>query len=240
MSFTISYIKALEDNYIWIIIKDGYAVILDPGESKQVIAMLDSNNLQPAAILITHHHFDHVGGVRELQDLYQIPVYAPEFNYEFSYIKAEPKFNISGLEFTCIELPGHTKEHVGYMLENNLFCGDTLFSAGCGRVFTGTIKQLYESINKISELPNTTMLYPAHEYTRNNLEFALSIEPDNVHIAKHIAKVKNLLQTNSPSLPTNLKLEKDINPFLRTKHINSDITDPFKLFSMLRHKKDGY
>ena len=214
-------IKAFNDNYIWAIKNDsGDAIFFDPGEAEPVINAIENDNLNPLAIFITHHHHDHIGGVIELKDKYKMTVFGPdnETNLDIDIgLKENDCIEISQLDIslTAIETPGHTKGSICYHSENLLFSGDTLFSAGCGRIFEGTAEQMYESMQKIVNLPDDTLIYCAHEYTEANLTFAKHIEPNNTEIVKFQKQVKDLIKNGKPSLPTTLENEKKINPFLR-------------------------
>lgn len=240
-------IPALKDNYIWSIQTEKGMIIVDPGESQPVLDFLEKQKTKCFAILITHHHFDHVGGVDALYEHNdEIIIYGPENLPITSPVKqTKSSLIVEGIRFETIKVPGHTLDHISYYDGKHLFIGDTLFSAGCGRVFEGTHKQMLQSLDSICELPDTTIIYCAHEYTLNNLFFAKFVEPDNKYIDEHIEYVNQC----SISLPTTLKKEKLINPFLRldqpTIHntlINKGITLSSRLdvFSALRNLKDDF
>jgi hydroxyacylglutathione hydrolase len=220
-NFTISCTK-VKTNYIWFIINEEnkHCAIVDPGNATATLKFITEKNLIPDAILITHHHSDHTGGIKELISHYPIPVYGPKHEtipgldhpLEENDIVA---LNNIGINFTAIDLPGHTKGHIAYYGDGVLFCGDVLFAAGCGRIFEGTAEEMLTSLNKLTQLPDDTLVFCAHEYTLHNLRFALSIEPQNHIIQKRINECENLQKQNLPTLPSTIDLEKATNPFLR-------------------------
>ena len=171
----INYIKAFNDNYIWTIEKDGKTLVVDPGDAGPVIDYLKDKKLD--YILLTHKHMDHVGGVKELKNKYGAKVYGPLETKEYNDItlKDGDEFELLGENFKVILTAGHTEEHISYLMGDKLFCGDALFLAGCGRVFTKDYKKAYEGLNKLKDLDDDTYVYPAHEYSFANLEFARSV-----------------------------------------------------------------
>lgn len=217
-------IPAFHDNYIWAIhnAHDTSLVVVDPGDAKPVVKYLKDNQLSLAGILITHHHHDHTGGVQALcQQFQNVNVYGPlqacqQINQS---VAQDDQFNIDShqLSFKVIAIPGHTLDHIAYYNKQHqlLFCGDTLFSAGCGRVFEGTMAQMLQSLETLAALPGDTKIYCGHEYTLNNLQFAQTLEPDNTAISQHIATVSVLRQQGQCSLPSTIQAEKSFNPFLR-------------------------
>jgi hydroxyacylglutathione hydrolase len=252
---TIIPLMILKDNIAWLIINEEnqYCAIVDPGESKPIIKFLQANKLKPTAILITHHHYDHTGGIQELLKPYQIPVYGPKQEHITSVSKpvTEPDIiNIPKLNlvFKVLDIPGHTKGHVAYYSPQAsiIFTGDTLFSAGCGRIFEGTVDEMYCSLQKISQLPDNTEVFCAHDYTLTNLRFAQTIEPNNPVIKALIKSYNNQTPFN---LPSNLKLEKLMNPFLRCQeksvieyaqqHSDKPINNPTEIFQYIRDLKDN-
>ncbi len=214
-------IPAFQDNYIWLLQREKHAVVVDPGDAEPVLAFLGQHKLELDAILITHHHNDHTGGVEELQQTYNAcTTYAPQReNYTFRHIAVAEGMNINlpklGLSFQVLDVPGHTLGHVAYYAHDILFCGDTLFSAGCGRLFEGTPAQMFSSLQKLASLPAETAVYCTHEYTLQNINFALSLEPNNAELLAYADKVAKLRSHKQPSLPSNIGTERQINPFLR-------------------------
>lgn len=253
----IQAIPALQDNYIWLIhcVDTAKAIIVDPSEAAPVIKTLRDNQLTPVAILITHYHYDHVDGIAELVQQYQIPVYGPDNAFiphitntvsVGSNLTIHPSFPA----FSILDIPGHTAIHIGYLLQDMLFCGDTLFAAGCGKLLGGTAKQLFSSIQQLSLLPSETKLFCGHEYTQANLSFALAIEPNNPVIKQRIEETTKMQLANKPSLPTTLKLELESNPYLRCDHpdviqaaqqfAGCELTTPLAVFTALRTWKDRF
>ena len=222
--FDITAIPALQDNYIWTIHDDSHAVVVDPGEAAPVLAFLNARGLELQAILCTHRHNDHIGGIAKLREVYNVPVYGrrhpnnPHITddlREGGKLKlAGPDFNL-GIEFDIIEIPGHLDDHIAFIAPGLLFCGDVLFGAGCGRNFEGTPAQLHRSLQRLASLPGTTRVYCAHEYTAANLRFALACEPDNPAVKQRAAATQQLRAANQITLPSTIALEKATNPFLR-------------------------
>jgi hydroxyacylglutathione hydrolase len=227
-------IEAFQDNYIWLIHNDQNSIIVDPGDAGPVISALERKNLNLVAILITHHHADHIGGVMELQEKYpHIKIFAPQKDkYDFVNIslKNGDEINIPELQinYKIIEIPGHTRGHIAYYDKKNLFCGDTLFACGCGKIFDGTHEQMYNSLKKISALPKDTKIYCAHEYTKKNITFALSLDPDDTNLKLRKALVSNMKNT----IPSSLEEELKTNPFLKCTSLEA--------FKRLRDLKDQY
>lgn len=220
MTLEVIPIPAFRDNYIWLLRRASHAVVVDPGDATPVLAVLAKLRLKLDAILVTHHHDDHIGGVTELLRTFQIPVYAPHKGpYSFPH-QAVSEGDLIALEslgahLQVMETPGHTLDHVVYYGANSLFCGDTLFSCGCGRLFEGTCEQLYGSLQRLAALPPHTQVYCAHEYTLENIRFALALDPDNVNLALRKHDVERCLADGRPSLPSNMAQECATNPFLR-------------------------
>ncbi len=249
----ISPIPAFDDNYIWLVRNgdDPHVAVVDPGDAAPVIKRLQSEGLTLSAILITHHHGDHTGGVNELKQLTGCRVYGPQ-------LERIPALDVAlgegdtvafaGLEFSVLDTPGHTRGHLCYVGHGALFCGDTLFSAGCGRLFEGTAEQMYLSLEKIAALPDETEVYCAHEYTLANLSFAAIAEPDNPAIATQRERVEALRRQGLPSVPTTLAEEKTFNPFLHyhdqglraaaERFAARNIQPGADLFAVVRHWKD--
>lgn len=220
----ITAIPAFDDNYLWLLHNEQSAVIVDPGDAAPVLDVLDKHHLSLCAILITHHHVDHIGGVKTLlQRFPKIPVYGPvhETITTVSHPCGEKDKVIIpelGCEFTVIETPGHTQGHIVYYsaAQHLLFSGDTLFAGGCGRLFEGTAKQMFQSLTKLAQLPDDTKVYCAHEYTLSNLRFAKKAEPNNPDIDQRIAREQQKRDADQPTIPSTIGLEKATNPFLRT------------------------
>jgi hydroxyacylglutathione hydrolase len=262
MSYTVLHAGAFEDNYIWLIapeapgsLESRPVLIVDPGDGSPVFDKITKENLRPVAILCTHHHWDHVGGINEILQRYPVPVYGPAAERISAVTHPVNDADIisdkeTGIQFKVLAVPGHTKGHIAYYGANMLFCGDTLFSAGCGRLFEGTAEQMFTSLGKLTALPDETEVYCAHEYTASNLRFAITVEPDNKKLRHHIEHVNKLRQQGKPSLPSTLELEKEINPFLRTQtaaiqhavetHIGSRLEDEVAVFTELRRWKDHF
>jgi len=217
-------ILALRDNYIWIIHDTVHAAIVDPGDAIPVLSYLESHGLLLTAILITHHHSDHTGGNSQLLKQFDVPVYGPHqenIPTVTQSLQEGDRISLQPLDVTLdiIEIPGHTRGHLAYygsyQQKNVLFCGDTLFCCGCGRVFEGTPQQLYDSLQKLAALPDNTQVYCTHEYTLGNIDFARFVEPDNTDLKKLEYRAKQQRQNHSPTLPTDIATEKMCNPFLR-------------------------
>ena len=246
-------IPAFQDNYIWVLSEDdGRCLIVDPGEAAPVLNAIEENNWQPTAILLTHHHNDHVGGVQELSQKYpDVVVYGPaetQHKGATKIVGEGDRLQILGHEFSVFHTPGHTLGHICYFSKPYLFCGDTLFSGGCGRLFEGTASQMYQSLKKLSALPDDTLVCCAHEYTLSNMKFALSILPHDLSINDYYRKVKELRAKNQITLPVILKNERQINVFLRTEDIDlinvineeTLLQQPEERFAWLRSKKDRF
>ena len=239
----IFHIPAYTDNYIWVIQSGSDISVIDPGDASPVKELINTNNLNLVDILLTHHHFDHVGGTLELKEQIDGKVYGPVGNIEGIdiHVTENDKVQTLDYEFSVLETPGHTLDHIAYVerQKNLVFCGDTLFSAGCGRVFEGTFEQMHNSIQRLNQLVPETMIYCAHEYTESNLKFVLSEIPDEF-IENYFKKISAKRLTGDISIPTTLELERKINPFLLDV-IPSDLKDLSKLeqFTELRTRKDN-
>ncbi len=217
-------VRAFADNYIWLIRgrPPEHVAIVDPGDPEPVVATLERERLRPVAILCTHHHGDHVGGAYALAARYGIPVYGPareRIRAITHHLEEGDRIELEELEltFTVFEVPGHTAGHIAYYGHGMLFCGDTLFSAGCGRLFEGTAAQMYASLTRLAALPEDTKVYCAHEYTLANLRFALAVEPGNHAARNHLEACKRLRARDFPTLPSTIGRERQINPFLRVR-----------------------
>ncbi|MCG9750715.1 hydroxyacylglutathione hydrolase [Vibrio brasiliensis] len=249
----IKSIPAFNDNYIWLIQNsDRRCAVVDPGDAAPVLAYLNEHNLSLEAILITHHHNDHIGGVPELvRQFPQVDVVGPANEPVPTLthaVEAGDQIELFDEVFFVLGLEGHTSGHIGYVGDGKLFCGDVLFSAGCGRVFEGTMEQMYTSLSKLAALPEETEVYCAHEYTTSNVAFALAVEPDNSQLQQYRDEVNRLRAQNQPTLPTTIRREKWINPFLRTDQPSvirsvanrTSQTDPLAIFTALREWKNEF
>lgn len=252
-------IPAFRDNYIWIITGPGgrHAAIVDPGDAAPVIRAFDAQDLEPSAILITHHHGDHAGGIRSLLRRYPaLPVFGPR-NAQIAGITHplgqadEVRVQAINAKFTVLEVPGHTLDHIAYYGHGLLFCGDTLFSVGCGRLFEGSAEQMHDSLTRIAALPPSTLAYCAHEYTLDNIGFAKWVEPENVNLRQREAEAFALIDQDRPTVPSTLELELKTNPFLRSevptvveaaeRYARRDLTKGWEVFAAIRRWKDeGY
>lgn len=250
-------IKAFEDNYIWLIknSQSQHCIVIDPGDASPVLKVLESQQLIVDAILLTHHHNDHTGGVEALLSAQDesIELYSKDKLFPQSRLVDNGQvltFFDGQFSLQVMEMPGHTLDHVGYYNESYLFCGDTLFSGGCGRLFEGTHDQMHTALNRIAELADETEVYCAHEYTQANLKFALQVDSKNQHLLDYIRVVSKKRQQGLPTIPTTIGLEKQINPFLRCQddsiinalqsELNEPITSSQACFKALRMYKDRF
>ena len=239
----IFHIPAYTDNYIWVIQSGSDISVIDPGDASPVIELINTSKLNLVDILLTHHHFDHVGGTLELKKQIDGKVYGPAGNIEGIDIHVSESDIVKTLdyEFSVLETPGHTLDHIAYVekQKNLVFCGDTLFSGGCGRVFEGTFEQMHNSIQKLNQLNPKTLIYCAHEYTQSNLKFVLSEIADEF-IEDYLKKISACRLKGDISIPTTLELERKINPFL-LDIVPSDLKSLSKLeqFTELRTRKDN-
>ena len=239
----IFHIPAYSDNYIWVLQSGSDISVIDPGDASPVIELINTNKLNLVDILLTHHHFDHVGGTLELKKQIDGKVYGPAGNIEGIDIHVSESDIVKTLdyEFSVLETPGHTLDHIAYVekQKNLVFCGDTLFSGGCGRVFEGTFEQMHNSIQKLNQLNPKTLIYCAHEYTQSNLKFVLSEIADEF-IEDYLKKISACRLKGDISIPTTLELERKINPFL-LDIVPSDLKSLSKLeqFAELRTRKDN-
>ncbi len=218
-------ILAFTDNYIWLLKTDtnGFAIVVDPGDASPVLETLGSYNLELTGILVTHHHADHTGGIAQLRSAFpKARVYGPDdprIPEVSDPVSDGTMIACPGLtpRIEVMEIPGHTSTHVAYRVNDCLFCGDTLFGGGCGRVFDGSFEQLSDSLDRIAGLPGHTLIYCAHEYTVANLQFAAWLEPGNHHVRDRMEIALQRQRLKQPTLPSTLDLEMTTNPFLRTR-----------------------
>ena len=267
-ALTLTPIPAFADNYFWLLERAGRAAVVDPGDAAPVRRALDERGLRLDAILITHHHLDHIGGLRALKAAFDVPVYGPAA--EAAQIPGltqtlregdRIRLDTLAVAFEVWEVPGHTLGHIAYLSfdpgadapgKNDPFvlCGDTLFSAGCGRLFEGTAQQLHQSLARLAGLPADTRVYCTHEYTLANLAFAAAVEPGSRTVADEIARVRALRARHEPSLPSSIGHERRINPFLRTaepamvraasQQAGRPLEGSAEVFAALRRWKDGF
>jgi hydroxyacylglutathione hydrolase len=251
-------IKAFSDNYIWCLTTDNsnQAWVVDPGQSEPVLTYLAQHNLTLGGILITHHHYDHTDGVTALVDAYSgISVYGPAnspFKGVTHPLNDGQSISVLNTNFTILATPGHTLDHICYTNAELAFTGDTLFSAGCGRLFEGTSEQMWHSFNKLRALPASCKVYCTHEYTQANLTFAKAVEPRNPELLAYSKKIDELRSNNQISLPTSIGQELKINPFMRsdlptmTEQVPKEIIlltnnkEPWENFASLRMFKDNF
>ncbi|MFL6549918.1 MAG: hydroxyacylglutathione hydrolase [Povalibacter sp.] len=250
-------VRAFTDNYIWLIHspRDRQKVVaVDPGDAAPVMQALANQQLQLSGILMTHHHGDHVGGVAEL--LHQHPV--PAFGPASESLPGNPirvredqqvDFEDLDLSFRVLDVPGHTAGHVAYVGHGSLFCGDTLFSAGCGRLFEGTAEQMTASLDKMAELPEATQVFCGHEYTVSNLKFSLAVEPDNEESARYLDECRERRARDEATVPSTVRRERNVNPFLRFRRHSvkqaaegraGHALNPVEVFAVIREWKDGF
>ncbi|WP_257265731.1 hydroxyacylglutathione hydrolase [Endozoicomonas sp. ONNA2] len=257
----ISPIPAFNDNYIWMFHSpDSRDVfVVDPGDARPVEQILNRHDLNLAGILITHHHFDHTGGITELTSNRNIPVYGPD-NQKITGIthpvRDHDTVELSACQFQILSTPGHTLDHIAYFTDSGedkkpaLFCGDTLFVGGCGRLFEGTAEQMYSSLLRLASLPDNTRIYCAHEYTQANLTFARAVEPNNQKLQEQVMLVAGLRSENRPTVPSTLRKELDTNPFLRSDQPEviqaacdrdpSSSASPIDVLRVIRAWKDNF
>ncbi|WP_100656881.1 hydroxyacylglutathione hydrolase [Alteromonas flava] len=253
---SITPIPAFVDNYIWCFYDDKRCVVVDPGDAKPVVTFCQQHQLELTAVLITHHHADHTGGLPELCKHWPgLRVIGPQ-NPKITHLNETVTENDSveikqlGLLFKVIEIPGHTLDHIGFIGHGGVLCGDTLFSAGCGRLFEGSPEQMRQSLAKLSALPDTTLVWCTHEYTLANMDFARAVEPNNAALMERLTWAQTQREADQPTLPSKISIEKAINPFLRShsaeiqqsvqRHENRDVESELEVFTAVRAWKDNF
>ena len=246
-------IPAFADNYIWLIREGSHAVVVDPGDADPVADYLAAEGLELTAIVTTHHHGDHVGGNRALVDRWACPVLGPAHETIPGRTRAlveGDRVDVPGIAvtFDVLDVPGHTAGHIAYVGTvagaPTVFRGDTLFAAGCGRLFEGTPTQMWSSLSKLAALDPATRAYCAHEYTQSNARFAVTVDQGNTALKERVAEVERLRAANKPTVPMNLRLEKATNPFLRAPLLKEAIAMPnaqdWEAFAEIRSRKDNF
>jgi len=252
---TLISLPAFEDNYIWVRHDDRHAIAVDPGDPAPLIAFLDAHQLVLTAVLITHHHRDHTGGNTQLRQRYDCAIYAPDnprIPAVTHVLRGGDSVDIAepGLHFEVLATPGHTLDHISYVGHGCLFCGDTVFGCGCGKLFEGSPAMMAASVDAILALPDTTRVCCAHEYTLSNIDFAKTIDGDNPALLQRERADRSLRAQNRPTLPSTLALEKATNPFLRfhkpdmtafaAHYLKRPHPSPAEVFGAIRAAKDAW
>ncbi|GHA69644.1 hydroxyacylglutathione hydrolase [Cognatilysobacter bugurensis] len=247
-------LPAFDDNLVWCLIDDtGRAIVVDPGDATPVLDAA-RDGLVPSAVLLTHHHHDHIGGVPALLDRWpELPVFAPDdvrIEHATQRVGDAARIEAGGVRFDVMFVPGHTRSHVAFVGAGSLFCGDTLFSLGCGRLFEGTAAQMHASLARLAALDDATRVCCGHEYTESNAAFALAVEPDNPALHARAAEVRMLRAQGRLTLPSTIASERACNPFLRcdaaavrdriATRLGHAPSDDVETFAELRRWKDGF
>ena len=254
-NYEVVALRALADNYVWTLRDERRAAVVDPGDARPVIDYLDREKLELVAILNTHHHADHVGGNRGLLARWKVPVFGPndERVAEVTHrLKEGDRFTLPhfGIEFGVMDIPAHTRSHIAFHGAGMVFSGDTLFAAGCGRLFEGTPAQMHDALTRLMQLPDDTRVYCGHEYTVANVRFARAVEPDNAPLRELEARAKQLRDQDLPTVPSTIAQEKATNPFVRvrektvvaaaSKFAGRQLTDPVSVLAAVREWKNSF
>ncbi len=253
---SVTPICAFSDNYIWAVVGERKAcatkpcAVIDPGDATPVLAFLQQYDLALTQIFLTHHHADHIGGVRRLLEQYSATVYGPadpRMPAGTMPLAEGDEVALLGAPYRVIEVPAHTRSHIAYYGEGRLFCGDTLFSVGCGRLFEGSAADMQRALDKLAALPDDTLVYCAHEYTASNCRFATLVEPGNIALQQRTEAVERLRRRGEPTLPSTIGQEKATNPFMRTREIgvrqaaaahDRSAHEPAEVLAVIRQWKD--
>ncbi|MGZ8273216.1 MAG: hydroxyacylglutathione hydrolase [Burkholderiaceae bacterium] len=253
---TVRPLPAFTDNYLWLLVRDREAVVVDPGDAAPVRRALERSDLRLSAILVTHHHGDHVGGVVDLKTTTGAAVFGPADEHIEGVdrsVRGGDSFDVLGVRFQVFDVPGHTAGHIAYFAGDEapplLFCGDTLFGCGCGRLFEGTAAQMVASLDSLAALPPSTRVYCAHEYTLSNIRFGLTVEPTNKALRARAARDQAARDRGEPTVPSTIGLELATNPFLRVDvpEVRASVTrgtahavGRTAVFATLREKKNSF
>jgi len=255
MNQHVEAIPALNDNYIWALVQGSNCVLVDPGEPGPALEFLEAGQLNLTGLLLTHHHPDHIGGVAGIRDRHPAPAWGPDderMPADMETVGEGDSIALPGLdtELKVMETPGHTRSHIVFHGQGMLFSGDTLFSAGCGRLFEGTPEQMQASMDKLAGLPDETRFYCGHEYTESNCRFALQVEPDNPALRQRMNQVRELRSQDRMTLPDTLGRDRQVNPFFRTREPSvieaargrEEMPDerPATVFGVIRRWKDRF
>jgi len=255
VAIQVTPIPAFQDNYLWLLDNGRFAAVVDPGDAEPVLRHLGAHKLALSAILVTHHHGDHIGGVADLLARYPVPVFGPaEENIPDLTFRLREGDSVTvpglGITFSILDVPGHTAGHIAYVGKGMLFCGDTLFACGCGRLFEGTAAQMAASLAKLAALPGDTRVYCAHEYTLSNIRFAEAVEPGNTALQERKVREIQKREKGMPTLPSSIALECDTDPFLRRwapdvvasaeRAAGRKLQQPQEVFGALREWKNHF
>ena len=248
-------LRAFSDNYVWTIRDSTCAAVVDPGDARPVLEYLDAERLKLVAILNTHHHTDHVGGNSGLLGRWKAPVYGPydeRIREVTDRLKDGDRFTLPhfGIDFEVLEIPGHTRSHIAFHGGGMLFCGDTLFAAGCGRLFEGTPRQMHDSLTRLMRLPDATRVYCGHEYTLSNIRFAKAADSGNAALLELEGRARQQRDRGEPTLPSTIAQEKATNPFVRVgepaviasaaQHAGKPLGDPVSVLAAIREWKNAF